>query len=154
MYDEIILQIKSDEKCDLKDLLVIMKITAGTKNPYYISFPKTDQNGRSVLTKGELIGQFNDHIAMALMDYNGTIENAENTVEINLINTSKLIKNKKELLSWPLLPHEKKIWKTRSEELEYRLSNRNSIFTAKAIKVNLEKTNKILYRIKTKELMI
>lgn len=151
MYNEIILQIKSDKKCDLKDLIVIMKITAGTKNPYYISFPKTDQNGRSVLTKEDLISQFDDHLAMALMDYNGTIENAENTVELSLINTRKLIKNKKELLSWPLLPHEKKIWKTRSEELEYRLSNRNHIFNAKAIKIKLEKTNKILYRIKKVE---
>ncbi|MEW6515747.1 MAG: hypothetical protein AB1439_02415 [candidate division FCPU426 bacterium] len=147
LYDELVLRVKSNKKCDLGDLIVIMKITAGTKNPYYIEFPKTDKNGFAILKKEELIGQFEDHLEMGLMDYNGTIESAKNTVEISLVDTDKLMKNKKEFLTWPLLTHEKKIWKTRKEELEYRLSSRNHIFVGNAIKVNLAHSNKIIFNI-------
>jgi hypothetical protein len=151
LYKELILQVKSNKKCDLSDLIVMMKISAGTKNPYFISFPKTDKYGSSILRKEEIIDQFMDHLEMGLMDYNGTIENANNIVEVHLLDTEKLLKNKKELLSWPLLTHERKTWKTREEELKYRLSSRNKMFFAESTNVNLKHTNRILFTVDVKK---
>jgi hypothetical protein len=150
IYEKIELQIKCKGQKDLSDILVGLKIKAGTKNTYLVLFPKTDRYGRAELIKEDLVGQFDDHIEMGLMDYNGTLENAENEVEVSLLDITKIRENKGSLLAWPLRSHEKKKWKTREEEFLYKLTSPNEKYLQSKLLINLKSTNKILYDLKRK----
>jgi len=122
------------------DLLVQMKVTAGSKNPYYIEFPKTDATGTAVLTRDDFIGQFKDHWGAGLMDYNGTPESSNPDVEIRLYDPTPVIQNPQISLAWPLLSYERTKWSSRREEYDYRVSSRNSAFALAPLSVNLETT--------------
>src|SRR5438034_6382105 len=65
---------------DLSGIIFRMQITAGYKNPYSIFFPKTDASGQTRLNAKEIDMQFTDHWDMALMDYNGSLEEAKGLV--------------------------------------------------------------------------
>ena len=102
-----------------------MRISSGTKNPYHIYFPKTDTHGCSALVADDFCGQFKDHWAEGLMDYNGNLEVASQTVVLFLFDVGALKKNLANSLAWPLLPHEKTMWSSRQEKVDYLLSCRN-----------------------------
>jgi len=141
--EKIDLKLKLDDAVDLSDVIVEMKVQAGRKNPYYIRFPKTDEYGRTSLTKKDFIGQFKDHWDEALMDYDGTPESANPIVEISLFDSKWLEENKETALSWPLLKHEKLIWNSRQELYDYLISNSNRKFHCDTVSVDLQRASQI-----------
>ncbi len=128
---------------NISGLIVEMKVTAGNKNPYYIYFPKTDKNGKSLLKQEDIIGQFNDYNEVSMMDYNGTTEAANPEVEITLFDYSGMLKNKDVILGFPLSSYEKTRWKSRQEKYDYMISCENGKFKLPPTMINLEKTSDI-----------
>jgi len=120
---------------DLSGIVFEMQITAGTKNPYTILFPKTTSDGHTVLPAAEVIGQFTDHWEMALMDYNGTLENAVDIATIRLFDPAPTREHYSSLLAWPLFTHESTRWQSRQQVLDYLISCRNEQFTFGGISV-------------------
>jgi hypothetical protein len=120
------LTLVSNEAMPPAGLIVGMRVSAGTKNPYHIFFPKTDATGRTALEKSEVVGQFKDHWEEGLMDFNGSIESAAQAVTFFLFDVRDFKANLKTALAWPLLAHEKTIWASRTEKAEYLLSCRNA----------------------------
>ena len=120
---------------DLSGIIFEMQITAGTKNPYTILFPKTTSDGRTVLPAAEVIGQFTDHWEMALMDYNGTLESAVDIATIRLFDPAPTREHYSSLLAWPLFTHESARWQSRQQVLDYLISCRNEQFTFGGIAV-------------------
>jgi hypothetical protein len=113
---------------DLSDIIFKVRVTSGTKNQYYIYFPKTTLNGIAGLSAEDFRGQFNDHNATFIMDYNGSVETASDLVGINLFDSKSISKNRESLSHWPLSDYEKTVWKSRQEKIEYFLSCRNEDF--------------------------
>lgn len=122
------LRVSSPEGCDLSGLIFRMRVTAGTKNPYHIYFPKTNADGTTQITAEDFRGQFSDHFEMGLMDFNGSVETAEGTVNIELFDAQRMSAQQESLAHWPLLKHEQKHWRTRGEWIDYFLSCRNQEF--------------------------
>ena len=120
------LTLVSNEAMPPAGLIVGMRVSAGTKNPYHILFPKTDAAGRTALDKSEVVGQFKDHWEEGLMDFNGSIESAAQAVTFFLFDVRDFKANLKTALAWPLLAHEKTTWASRTEKAEYLLSCRNA----------------------------
>jgi hypothetical protein len=81
---QIELRARCAEVPDLSDVIFEMQITSGSKNPYRIIFPKTTRDGHSLLCAADIAGQFTDHLEMALMDYNGSLEDAIEVVTLRL----------------------------------------------------------------------
>jgi hypothetical protein len=88
--------------------------------------------------------QFTDHWDMALMDYNGSLEDANELVTIHLWNAAPLREGYDELLAWPLFSYQKTRWKSRREWLDYMASCRNHEFTFCGISIGLPETT-LLY---------
>jgi len=132
------------EAHDLSGIIFEMQITAGSRNPYTITFSKTDSLGHTKLTREEMAGQFTDHWDMALMDYNGSIEEANDIVTIRLFDPAPLREGYQQLLSWPLFSHESTRWHSRREWLDYMASCRNDQFTFGGIVIRLPETT-LLY---------
>jgi hypothetical protein len=124
----ITLKIDCPEGGDLSGLIFEMRVTAGTKNLFYICFPKTSAHGTTSITAEDFRGQFADHYEMGLMDYNGSVESAGDLVGIKLFDPRPMTKHRVELSSWPLLKHERTVWRSRQERIEYFLSCRNRDF--------------------------
>lgn len=101
------------EANDLSGLIFRMQITAGYKNPYGIFFPKTDSAGHTRLIAEDIRGQFTDHGEQAAMDYNGSIEDANEFVTITLWDPAPLRAGYDELLAWPLFTHQRARWQSR-----------------------------------------
>jgi hypothetical protein len=124
----ITLNVDCPEGGDLSGLIFKIRVTAGSKNPFYIYFPKTLVNGSTCVTEEDFRGQFNDHYEMGLMDYNGSIETAGDTVGIELFDPRPMLERRQELSRWPLLKHERKVWRSRGEFMDYFLSCSNQEF--------------------------
>jgi len=77
------------------------------------------------------------------MDYNGSIGSAVQVVYLDLLDTKRIVKNKKMLLSFPLMPNESKKWKSRAELINYWLSSANDDFFFFPSAVKIEE-NKII----------
>jgi hypothetical protein len=122
------LRVSSPEGGDLSGLIFQMRVTSGTKNPYYIYFPKTAADGSAQITAEDFRGQFTDHYEMGLMDYNGSVETAVDTVGIELFDAQRMAAQQETLSHWPLLKHERKVWRSRREFIDYFLSCRNREF--------------------------
>ena len=121
-----------------------MQITAGYKNPYGIFFWKTDLIGHTRLTAEEIEGQFTDHWEEGLMDYNGSIAEANEVVTIRLWDPTPLREGYDKLLAWPLFTHQRTRWRSRRDYLDYMASCRNDEFTFDGISVRLPDT-RLLY---------
>ena len=145
--EKITIQLVPDSPGDLDDLIVLLKVKSGTKNQYYIQFPKTNSQGVAELTREDFVGQFLDHFEEALMDYNGTIESAEPIVEISLFDPTWSINNEKLALAYPLFKHEATKWKTRKEEYNNRINCRNLEFSANPLEIDIENTNPINFKV-------
>ncbi len=141
---QIELRARCAEADDLSGIICEMQITAGYKNPYTIVFSKTDSAGHTKLTDEEISGQFTDHWDMALMDYNGSIEEANDNVTIKLFDPAPLRQGYEQLLSWPLFPHQSTCWQSHREWLDYMASCRNDQFTFGGIATRLPETT-LLY---------
>ena len=100
---------------DLSGLILEIRVTTGTKNPYYILFPKTDADGRAALSRSEFLGQFHDHWESGLMDYQGDVADASSTVEVALFDAERYRANEDVVRLWPLLKHERTKWASRRE---------------------------------------
>jgi hypothetical protein len=134
---QIELRARCPDASDLSDLIFEMQITAGSKNSYRILFPKTTPQGRSALTASDVTGQFTDHWEMALMDYNGTLDQAVDVVRLRLFDPAPTREHYDELLAWPLFTHERSRWKSRQDFLDDLLSCRNDQFIFPGISVRL-----------------
>ena len=129
---------------DLSGLIFRMQITAGYKNPYGIFFPKTDSAGHTRLTTEDIKGQFTDHWEEALMDYNGSVEDANELVTIHLWDPRPLRQDPEQALGWPLFSYEKTRWRSLREWFDYMASCRNDEFTFGGISIRLPETT-LLY---------
>ena len=147
--DKIQIKLTNNDNLHIDNIIIEAKVKSGSKNHYFIHFPKTNIDGISTLTKSDFIGQFEDHLETGLMDYNGTIEKAISIVEISLYDPTPSLKNKS--LVWPLLKNEKNKWNTREEEYNYRTSCSNLEFELNPILVDLEKTSYIELNIKKRK---
>lgn len=134
---EICLQVGCLGNADLSELIFQLTVHSGTKNPFHISFPKTNSKGLAVLSADDFRGQFADHFEMGLMDYNGTIETADERVTLALFDPANMAKNRANLAAWPLLRHERSQWRSREGRLEYFLSTRNDLFVFSPQKIVL-----------------
>ena len=141
---QIELRARCAEADDLFGLIFRMQISAGYKNPYGILFPKTDSAGHTRLTAEDIKGQFTDHWEEALMDYNGSIEDANELVTIRLWDPALLREGYDELLAWSLFTHQRARWQSRREYLDYMASCRNDEFRFDGISVHLPETT-LLY---------
>src|SRR5690606_42082787 len=115
----------SNEAMPPAEIIVGMRVSAGTKNPYHIFFPKTDASGRTALDKAAVVGQFKDHWEEGLMDFNGILESAPQAATFFLFNVRDFKANLKMALAWPLLAYEKTAWGSRVEKADYFLPCRN-----------------------------
>ena len=143
--NELLLRVTCPTSADLKDLIVQLRVKAGTKNPYVIYFPKTSGNGTAVLTATEFSGQFTDHWQAGLMDYNGSLEEAEPRVEVSLYDAAWIRSHQYESLAWPLLPHEKTKFESRRAAYDYMRWNRNDGFAADGVTVNLDENQVVTF---------
>jgi hypothetical protein len=106
-----------------------MRLAAGTKNPYRIYFPKTDSMGRAELQADESSGQFKAHWEEGLMDFNGTLESAPQDVTLFLCDVAAIRSNRRVLMAWPLLTHERELWTSRQQKIDYFLSCANERYS-------------------------
>ena len=74
---------------DVSGIIFELRVVSGTKNPYYVIFPKTDARGIARLSSEQFRGQFEDHWENGLMDYNGTVATAIPTVTVQLLEKSR-----------------------------------------------------------------
>jgi hypothetical protein len=123
-----LIKIHATGEGNLAGIIFIIRVTAGTKNKYSIAFPKTDTSGTALLSEDEFRGQFEDHLEAGLMDYNGTVESADPTVTVCLLDKSRIESNLDLLRAWPLLKNDKKRWRSREEKIQYWLTCRNDLF--------------------------
>jgi hypothetical protein len=142
------LRVECEEEGDLSDLLVMMVVRAGSKNPYRIGFPKTDRSGRASLSRDDFIGQFTDHWEGALMDHDGTPDTAGSVVRVELYDPRWSLEHREAALAWPLLTHERTKWRSREEQYRYRTSSRNLEFVASPVEVNLDTATEIVLPLK------
>ena len=141
--DKIHLQIECHKKTDLKGLIVQLKVRSGKKNPYYIFFPKTDEDGKSILSRDDFMGQFEDHFESGLMDYDGSVETARPDVEVSLFDPTWLLNNKHLAMAWPLLKNERPKWNSREEQYDYMISCTNLKYQLKPFMFNIEESKYI-----------
>jgi hypothetical protein len=141
------LTLSSDQAGSLSDLIVGMRITAGTKNPYRIYFPKTDVHGCTALEQVVVLGQFKDHWEEGLMDFNGTLESASQSATFFLFNVRDLQTNLKIALAWPLLTYEKTVWRSRREQVDYFLSCRNDQYSLPETDVPIPRNGQVHLRV-------
>lgn len=59
--EEIKIKIIDDSGKTVKGLIVELRISSGSKNDYSILSDKTRDDGQSIITKENFIGQFKDH---------------------------------------------------------------------------------------------
>lgn len=141
---QIRVRVSCDGEADLSGLIVELTVWAGKKNPYRIYFPKTDLSGVTILARGDLVGQFEDHWEAGLMDHAGTPETADSLVRIGLYDPTWSIDNADAALAWPLLRYERTKWSSREEQYRYRTSTRNAEFVVSPVEIDLDKTTDIV----------
>jgi hypothetical protein len=88
--------------------------------------------------------QFTDHWDMALMDYNGSLEEANELVTIHLWEPRDFRDHADDVLTWPLFSYEKTHWRSRREWFDYMASCRNDEFTFGGTSIRLPETT-LLY---------
>ena len=118
--------VKGEPSSDVSNLIFSLVVTSGHKNKYHIHFPKTSSKGIAELTCEDFKGQFEDHWESGLMDYDGTLESANQEAEIELFNKEQFERSLSTDLAWPLLKNEKGKWKSRKEVADHFLSCGNS----------------------------
>jgi hypothetical protein len=144
---QIDLQVKGTPHISLEDIIVEMTVISGTKNPFHILFPKTADDGSCSISAHDFVGQFTDHYAMGLMDYNGSIASAAQVVAIRLFDPAQLSASIEQVKAWPLLPHESTKWKSREEVIRYLLSCRNLLFAAQPSTVEIAQGATITFNV-------
>ena len=115
-----------------------MQITAGSKNPHSIFFPKTlaatldSQQKRSRCSHRSL-----GHGAHGLQQL---LQEANDLVTIHLWDLRSFRQHIDDVLAWPLLSYEKTRWKSRREWFDYMGSCRNDEFTFGGVSIRLPET--------------
>ena len=148
--DKITFNVLDKSNKAIEGIIVEIKVYSGTKNPYRILSPKTDDTGKAEIKKSNFIGQYEDHWEMGLMDYNGTIQDAKTKVDVYLFDPKWEINNKEACLAWPLLKNEKPLWSSRLEQYSYLISCVNQRYKTKKQSINLSKVNNIDVKVEKK----
>jgi len=99
-----------------------------------------DAGGHTRLAAKEIEMQFTDHWDMGLMDYNGSLQEANDLVTIHLWDLRSFRQHIDDVLAWPLLSYEKTRWKSRREWFDYMGSCRNDEFTFGGVSIRLPET--------------
>jgi hypothetical protein len=81
---------------------------------------------------------------MALMDYNGSLEDANELVTIHLWDPSSLREQPENILRRPLFSYEETRWTSRRGWFDYMASCRSELFTFGGISIRLPETT-LLY---------
>jgi hypothetical protein len=139
----------SDQR--LGNIILQLKIKAGTKNDYYIFFYKTNIQGESCLHKSDIYEQFKVNQEIFMMDYNGTIETANPIVEISLLEIELFRKSLSIIRTLGLSSYDKKLWNNIDEKIDYFLSSDNDKFLLEPIHVDFEKSTQILIELLNKK---
>lgn len=134
---QIDIQVMYDNDRNLEDIIVRMIVHSGTKNPFYIYFPKTNNEGKTSLTADEFKDQFESHYEIGLMDYNGSIETASQVVDLDLHYQDKLYPSLEVARKRGLLGYERLKWKSSDEMIAYFISCRNSKFSTESQSVEI-----------------
>jgi hypothetical protein len=87
--------------------------------------------------------QFTDHWEMALMDYNGSLEDANELVTIHLWDPRSFREHPRNALVWELFSYERTRWNSRREWFDYMASCRNDQFTFDGISIGLSETTRL-----------
>jgi hypothetical protein len=72
-----------------------------------------------------------------MMDYDGSVESACQTVEINLLNVQRMAESG--VLAWLLTQYERKSWKSKKEKADYFLFSSNEKFFFFPLTVRIER---------------
>ena len=139
--EQMTVRVVSTDEEDLSGLIVELMVTTGSRNPYYIQFPRTDSSGMATLTRDDFVGQFTDHWESDLMGHSGTPASASSRVQVALYDPSWSLEHRDRAMAWPLLQHERTKWSSREEEYRHSTSSRNLDFLAAPIEVDLEETS-------------
>lgn len=139
----ITLQLMSAPLIDLSEVIVVLTVSTGQRNPRRVYFPKTDDRGRSALERDDFLGQFADATEEDIMGSWGTVDDASGSVRVTLYDPTPILNARELALAWTLFKHEQKKWPSRAAEYEYRSSCRNPLFTATPIVVDLHAGNHI-----------
>jgi hypothetical protein len=114
-----------------KDIFIIMQVKSGTRNPYHIQLPFTNEKGVTSITRQEVAEQMDSAQRYYIMDYNGDIGYCEPVIELSLFDyygdKDGFIRRKR--LS-SLSQYEKKRWESIDEVVSYILSNKNNGWVA------------------------
>jgi hypothetical protein len=81
---------------------------------------------------------------MALMEYNGSLKEANELVTIHLWESRDFRDHADNVLTWPFFSYEKSRWRSRREGFDYTASCRNDEFTFGGISIRLPETT-LLY---------
>jgi len=130
-----------------------MKLKFGSKNPYFIMLPFTNNNGIATFLHSEGSEQIASTNSYFPMNYKGSIDECEPVVEFSLFDNRQYKSALDKIRKSPLSKYEEKRWKTRQEVISYILSNKNDCWTANRI-VDLSKLDSnptISLELKSKE---
>ena len=134
----------------IEGIIIELIVKSGIKNPYSILLPKTDIKGYASISKKNFIGQFEDHWVMGVMDYNGSVKEAEELVLAKLYDQLSLEKNAANFLAWPLLKNESSIWESREQKYNYLKSCSNRNYKDIELYFDISKSN--CFNVKLKEI--
>jgi hypothetical protein len=141
--DEITVSAKCSDGTPVGRVILTLKVRSGTKNPYFIDFPMTDDLGFASISSADFRGQYEDHWEQGLMDYNGRIEDASPLVDVALFDTIRLRSNRRLAAAWPLLKNEIGRWTDRDQKIDNYLSSENERYTLQPFIHNLEASDHI-----------
>jgi hypothetical protein len=113
------------------------------QKPIWYLLPEDRRAWSHQLTAKEIEMQFTDHWEMALMDYNGSLEDANELVTIHLWDPRSFREHPRNALVWELFSYERTRWNSRREWFDYMASCRNDQFTFDGISIGLSETTRL-----------
>lgn len=130
--EKVIIQLVDSQGASLKmpGICVAMKLKSGSKNPYIIMFPFTDDNGVTTMLRSEVSEQIASTNNYFPMDYKGSIDKCEPIVEFSLFDNRQYRSALDKIRKSPLSKYEQKRWKSRQEAISYILGNKNDGWNA------------------------
>jgi hypothetical protein len=142
------LQVVCAGESNLSDIIARITVHAGSKNPYYIYFPKTNNDGRTSISADEFMEQFDSHYEIGLMDYNGSFETASQVVDIDIHYQNFLYPSLDIAYKRPLLEYEKHRWQSSKEMIAYYLSCQNDKYFADPQAVEIRPNELIRFKVR------
>jgi hypothetical protein len=141
--DKITVAAKRSDGTPVCRVIVTLEVRSGTKNPYFIDFPMTDDAGFASISSADFRGQYEDHWEQGVMDYNGRIEDASSLIVVSLFDTRHLRANRRLAAAWPLLKNEIGKWTDRNQKVDYYLGSENERWALQPFSHDLDASDHI-----------